>query len=90
MKFGSAHIGLTVLLVLWATTAFAPDPQVVTIDFESGSADSFAPHDPKSWEVIDEGGNRVYCLKSPGGQAGKIRKPGAYSILREPSFSSLP
>jgi hypothetical protein len=70
-------------------TAYASDLQVVTVDFESGTAEGFKPHDQSSWEVINEGGNRVYCLKTPGGQTSTIRKPGAYSILEEPSFSSF-
>jgi hypothetical protein len=62
---------------------------MVTIDFESGMADGFKPHDQSSWAVVDEGGNFAYCLKKPGGQTGAIRKPGAYSILETPSFSTF-
>jgi len=84
--------GLLLVSAWFGSLAFAGagiKPVVIQEDFESGRAAGWVPINPADWKVIDEGGNKVYCLEKPGEQTGPVRKPGAYSIYQGRSFTSF-
>ena len=54
--------------------------RVVSSDFESGTAEGWAPNDPSHWRVVGDSGSKVYELTAPG-TAGPVRAPTSRSLL---------
>jgi len=61
---------------------------VVTQDFEAGSASGWQPNDPGHWRVVDDNGSKVYELSAVGEQ-GPVRAPTSASVLAGHDVSSF-
>ncbi len=75
-----------------AVAALAPSvsdlPLLVSDDFEAGHAALWSPGDPARWRVAEGEGGRFYELTAPG-EAGKVRAPTSWSILRTEGLTEL-
>ena len=52
-------------------------------DFEKGTAEKWEARNPDDWEIVKENNNHYYFLKVPGKLEGPIRKPGAFSLIKD-------
>lgn len=79
-----------IILIIFFANSF---PQVGLKEFfdnfEEGTAKNWEPNNPKNWEVIKENNNRYYHLKTPGKMKGPIRKPGAFSLIKDLNFTDF-
>ncbi len=63
-------------------------PLLASADFESGTAEGWAPNDPSHWRVALAGGSLVYELVAPG-EPGPVRAPTSVSVRTGLDVSSF-
>ncbi len=79
----------TVCLLLPGKNRMAQDVVTINENFESGRASGWIPKNPAIWDVVPGEGNNTYSLLKPGIIPEDVRRPGAYSVLKEKIFTDV-
>jgi len=79
-----------IILIVFFTNSF-PQLELKKFfdDFENGTARNWEPNNPQNWEVIKENNNYYYHLRTPGQSEGTIRKPGAFSLIKDLNYTDF-
>ena len=72
-----------IFILIFPVSSFSQENLIKFFDgFEKGKAENWEAHNPEDWKVVEENNNHYYFLSKPGEMEGSIRKPSAFSLIK--------